>query len=160
MKPLWRILAVVLAATAAVGCIPVPGNDRPVEGGLRPEEKIGPTDESPIRLNRSTRENVISVLGEPAWLTLDGRTLGYTYHVNGWTWVWVVPFTLFATPDWEDRVLRLEFDPAGTLVSFKVTKDRTFLYRGLGQGRFVMYSHYQKQRGAAPNEIVLPPLGQ
>jgi outer membrane protein assembly factor BamE (lipoprotein component of BamABCDE complex) len=117
------LVATVLAAAcaASAGCVWLPGNFRPVDGSMRPEEKIGPSEKKLLHVGRSTRDNVASVLGGPTSVATDGRHWVYEYSVaSGWTF-W--PLWLVSVPDYEERYLDLAFDDAGTLTAYSVDKD-------------------------------------
>lgn len=119
-----RCIFIPLAAAGVgvyllIGCIP--GDHRNLrDGGVRPEEKIGkPGDEKrPIHVGRSTRRDVIGVLGVPRFGSRDARSIVYLYNVRvGYL---LNPLCFRADRLLESRYLVLRFGDAGTLESFKV----------------------------------------
>jgi hypothetical protein len=105
-----------------VGCIPLPGNFRPPEGGPRPEDQIGkPGSDRPITLGRSTREDVIALLGPPDRVSSDGNSLVFKYQVV--TDYLFYPLCFYADKHASTRLLRVTFRPTGELDSFQVAKD-------------------------------------
>lgn len=140
-----------------VGCIPVPGSFQPSSGEPRPEARIGgPAGTRPLKLTRSTREDVLYVLGPLGEITPDGRTLVYDYFVVGS--YWVMPLCFYAVPMQTNRSLRIDFDDAGVLRSFKVYKDDIPRPHGSRIGDLMPYTTYQKASGAAEGDLPLPPL--
>ena len=122
------LMLMLLGTTLLIGCLPFFGSyDRvrgsygvdPVDGGVRPEEKIGKADsDKPIRLARSGRERVIEILGEPNAVAASGRATFYTYNVIPTQFVCAV----LPVPSTDSRYLRLTFAEDGTLEGFKVYK--------------------------------------
>lgn len=131
-----------------IGCIPIPGSYQPRDGGFRPEAHIGgPTSGEPIRLRRSTRDEVIRVIGTPHKATPDGRTFVYDYQVN--TVTTVFPLCFMALPEYAWRYLRLDFNEAGELQRYKVYKSLTAADKDFRQ-RLVHYTDIARDPTPVP----------
>lgn len=124
-------VALVLAGVVGlVGCVWLPGSYQRVDGEPRPEKQIGEAGSGkPLRIAEATRADVYRVLGPPTFESNDRRRLVYEYDVsNGF---WLLCFVL-PEPTNAKRYLRLNFDEAGRLESYRVFKD---MYEA-GEGRF------------------------
>lgn len=147
-----RLAVPAVLCVSACGCVWLPGNYRPANGAMRPEEKVGDSDRKLVHPGRSTRENVVSALGPPTQLTPDDRHYVYTYYVaKGW-WIW--PIWLVFQPEEDARYLHLAFDDAGVLTHYKVFADWVELDRAAGRGRLVARRLLMRQRRAATQPAV------
>lgn len=152
MKRSYVVALLGVGLSVAAGClpVPVPGNPRPRYGGMRPEEKIGPSPGKLLRVRQSDRRRVVAVLGPPDEMSLDGRTLTYEYPVATWWTVWFYPFGVLATWNGDRNVLCLAFDERAVLASFTVYRGR----HAVSRGRLINHRSY---RGPADDDG-LPPL--
>ena len=110
--------ALVMTGVAVlIGCIPVPVF-RPGGGRPRPEERIGQkSSDKPIRLGRSTREEVLALLKHQRVGVTDSSDI-YQYNIT--TITWLVPLCFTAVPETGARYLRLDYGPDGVLRRYKV----------------------------------------
>ena len=104
------------------GCIFVPIPERTIAGTNVAAQVGGENSSKPLRVGRTTCEEVLRVLGEPAQASSNGRELTYTWGVQTAIWVW----PLCGHPQTAGRVLNLKFDEAGVLRATEVPKE----YRG------------------------------
>lgn len=153
------LAGVILASAGGGGCIPVPGNYRPVDGSLRPEQKIGKGSGKPLRVSESDRERVIAVLGPPAWITPDGMSMVFNYEVVPARQIWVYPFGIASVPHTSIRYLRVRFDALGKLAGYSVFREYRSLTADVGSGGLLSYGAYRKSLAAASEQMPLPPLG-
>jgi hypothetical protein len=123
-------VALVLAGVVGlVGCVWLPGSYQHVDDGPRPETQVGAADSGkPLRIADATRADVYRVLGPPTFESNDRRRFVYEYDVS--TGTWLLCFVL-PQPTEARRYLRLNFDEAGRLESYRVFKDRN----EAGEGR-------------------------
>ena len=113
------MVAALLGIALLIGCIPVPVF-RPGGGRPRPEERIGgPSSDKPLRLGRSTREDVHRLLGQPRD-TPDTRTDVHAYYST--TVNWIYPLCFASVPSTSPRFVRLEYADDGVLRRYKMFK--------------------------------------
>ena len=121
---------VLVGVLGLVGCIWIPGSYQRVDDQPRPETQIGAAgSDKPLRVSEATRAYVYRVLGPPTFESNDRRHVVYEYDVNNGLWLlcFVIP-----QPTQARRYLRLNFDEAGKLESYRVFKDAD----EAGEGRF------------------------
>ena len=124
------VTLVLAGVVGLVGCVWLPGSYQRVDGRPRPETQIGAAGSGkPLPLTEATRADVYRVLGPPAFESNDRRRVVYEYDVS--TGLWLLCFVLPEPTD-AKRYLRLNFDEAGRLESYRVFKD---MYEA-GEGRF------------------------
>jgi hypothetical protein len=113
------IALVVVGTLALIGCIYVPGSFQPSGGGPRPETKVGAINsDKPLRVGRSTREDVFRELGRDDVTEPDHWTLVYSYRID----TGAILSICGGLPLSESRELRLEFGDDGVLRTFSVHK--------------------------------------
>jgi hypothetical protein len=113
------IALVVVGMLALIGCIYIPGSFQPSGGGPRPETKVGKANsDKPVRVGRSTREDVLRELGRESASEPDPQTLEYLYTIDTGALVSICG----GFPLSERRRLRLEFGADGVLRDFSVQK--------------------------------------
>ena len=116
-------LAASLAAVGVavlIGCIPVPVF-RPSQGGPRPEEQIGAKSSGkPLRVGRSTRQDVDRILRAPQKTMSAPDADIYAYSIT--TVRWIVPLCFYSYPDEDGRYIRLEYGADDVLRGYKVFK--------------------------------------
>lgn len=153
---LWAAAGVL--ALIQCGCIPVPAfSHRTTYGAEPPEEQIGgPASRRPVQVGRSTREDVLYLLGPPKQITPDGRVFVYEYDVVKGHMVSLLPFFVF--PQTDREYLRLQFDAQGRLECYKGQQDLSDYHHRLDRGQLMPYSHYRQSTGASEAEMPLPPL--
>src|SRR5438309_2097302 len=117
---------IFLGVASLSGCIFVPTFNMAHGGTSNAADKIGSTKSSkPVRLDATTREQVLGALGAPAAVSSNGRDVAYRWEVlNGF---WLAPLC-FSTLDARGyRVAVLRFDDAGVLRSVEYEKADTGL---------------------------------
>lgn len=143
MTPAFRhfVTALLLltagAGPLAGGCIMIPAGDKVVAGSNAAKRVGDARSDRPVRVGLSTREDVLRVLGPPAYVAPNGSRAAYGWKaVDG---VWFMPVALLfgaphriIVPQHGRRLLVLEFDRPGVLWSFYVRK----IYGGLLGGNF------------------------
>ena len=120
-KVLPPVLLVGVGAWLLVGCIYIP-TFGPVVKGVDVSKKVGEANsKKPVRRFEATRDDVIRLLGRPAFETLSGRDVVYWWRVrNGF--VSYPQCLFFGNSLYGDRALVLHFDDAGALQSYRVEK--------------------------------------
>jgi len=118
-------LLVLPCVCLLIGCIPLPGNYRPLRGRLRPEEMIGPPGSgAPVELGRSTLVQAALDLGDSYNLTPDGRGAVFTYEVVTSRQLW--PFSgstpYIVVDQTQNRYLLVRFDADYRVQWYRVSK--------------------------------------
>jgi hypothetical protein len=94
---------------------------RPDDGSPRPEEQIGAQSSSkPLRLGRSTREDVARILGATHKTVSRSDSDVYAYRII--TVRWLMPLCFYSVPDEAGRYIRLEYSADDVLRGYKVFK--------------------------------------
>ena len=110
----------VLGVWFLSGCIIVPMFGRTIRGKNVAKEVGKVSSRKPIRVGRSTSDDVTRVLGEPHHATSDQRVLAYSWGVENALTIW--PLCFGALPIRGERTIVLRFDEAGVLRSYQVLK--------------------------------------
>lgn len=124
MRQLMRLSlpALLLAAGLCVlsGCLFIPTPAKTIEGKDVSEEVGKRGSKSPLQVGRSTRQDVLRVLGPPQMAAANGSRAAYTWRFSSGTYVWPLCFMAYGRVN--ARALVLEFDRAGVLRSFYTSK--------------------------------------
>ena len=146
-----------VVAFLQLACIPVPAfSHRTTYGAAPPETQVGgPASGRPVQVGRSTREDVVYLLGPPMEVTVDGRALFYEYEVVKGYLVSLIP--VFVFPQTEREYLRLRFDADGRLAGYNGRLNFEEYY-DFDRGQRVNYRQYQMSTGAPEGALPLPPL--
>lgn len=114
-RPIRLLLpfALVGAAMAVLpGCIYIPANDPPPTlEATDAREAVGqPGSGRRLLVGRATRRDAEDVLGKPAYVSRDGRAIGYAYRMRAGSWV-----GLGGYDEYKYYGLFLNFDRSGIL---------------------------------------------
>jgi hypothetical protein len=121
IRLLAPLVLTLIGVTLLIGCIPIPGSYKRVDGRPRPENSLGEaSSRKPLRKGTATRHAVYALLGAPSRATADRRTIVYDYAIST---MYVVSPCWFS-PREEQRYLRINFDADEVVSSFKVTKSQ------------------------------------
>ena len=126
MKPLRLLLPAMLAAVGVfllIGCIYIPTFNA-VKQGENYSKKVGDAkSRKPVRVGKSTLQDVLRVLGKPAASASGDAALAYTWTVQTGVAVWPLCFHADALKGYRTLVLR--FDAEGRLASYQILKADT-----------------------------------
>jgi hypothetical protein len=116
------IILTALGAMLLIGCFYIPVVPHPTDlhnFGKIFEEVGDRGSKQPLRIGDATRAQVLLAAKEPPMMASpDGKSLVYsTPGVKGY-WIW--PLCFYAGPEEEGFHMRLNFDDAGVLRSYKV----------------------------------------
>lgn len=120
LRLLLPLALIVLGLSLLAGCIYIPTFGRTIDGENVAKKVGDEQSRKPVRVNRTTRDQVLSLLGPPDLMNSDGSALAYTWTVQNGFAVWPLCFTGSSVDGYRTLVLR--FNPAGKLASFKVLK--------------------------------------
>lgn len=123
-SPRIRLIAPLALLAAGVyllvGCLPIPAPKSPIRGEDA-STKVGKADSrKALRVSRSTRDDVLRVLGRPYFESADGRALVYSWSVRNGFAVWPLCFSAASVEG--ERTLVLRFDDRAVLRSFTVER--------------------------------------
>ena len=110
------------------GCLFIPTFNKLKPGDRNAAADVGEaTAHRPLRVGTSTRDDVMRVLGPPAFARPDWSAIAYQWRVTNGIWVWPLCFSAYSQEG--KRMLIVEFDSAGMLRSFRVEKQNAnFMY--------------------------------
>ena len=119
-KLLRPLALLALGLWLIVGCIYVPMFGRTIQGTNAGNVVGGANSSRPIRIHRTTRDEVVRILGRPYAHREDNSALAYVWTVqNGFT-VWPLCFAGYSVDG--RRTLVLRFDQGGVLQSTEILK--------------------------------------
>ena len=119
-RALLPIVLLALGVYLLAGCIYIPMFGRTTDGKNVSGTVGGANSRKSLRVARSTRDDVLRVLGPPHTSKLDGSAVAYTWRVQNGVAIW--PFCFMADSIDGTRTLVLRFDEAGKLQSYNVLK--------------------------------------
>jgi hypothetical protein len=127
---LLPIILAVLGATLLIGCFYLPVVPHP-QGNAKQDkvfEDVGNrSSKEALLVGKATRQQVLSIAPIPMMASDDGKSL--LYSTEGTKGYWVYPLCFMASPQLEELQIRLNFDDAGVLQSYKISRggfDETF----------------------------------
>lgn len=140
-----------------VGCVYVPMFGRTTLGTDVSKKVGGAQSRKPVRVGRSTRQEVLRALGAPYAESAEGRVLAYAWRAqNGFT-IWPLCFTADSVDSWRTLVLRFNADHV--LTSTEVLRhdepliDFLFTDRLQGVTQAEREWHWQRWKQPLPPEL-------
>jgi hypothetical protein len=110
----------LLGVWLLAGCVYIPTFGKVVRGKDVSSVVGRPNSPKPIRLDRSTRDDVLRQFGTPMFASESGQALAYSWKVQNGVAIWPLCFTGYAVEG--ERTIVLRFDNAGILRSREVLK--------------------------------------
>ena len=141
------------------GCLFIPTPTKTIEGKDVSKDVGKRGSKSPLQVGRSTRQDVLRVLGPPQLAAANGSRAAYTWRLVNGAYVWPLCFMAYQREG--SRALVLEFDQAGVLRSFYLSKSDGDWYSNQRHGppQLPEGMTYWGQLHAWPQPASAPPAG-